>query len=103
MSDSELETIWRDRSNSKYSKSYIESVHQEILNRNLELSSTQSIPNQMEWTKVFGIGVALWAIYFGCRYWLIHAYPASSWLTYFYQDVVLTGFRLPLFIAILVL
>ena len=32
-SDSELKEIWRDKENTKYSKEFIDAVHQEILNR----------------------------------------------------------------------
>lgn len=34
ISDSELEDIWKNKTDSKYSKEFIESVHQEILKRN---------------------------------------------------------------------
>jgi hypothetical protein len=57
----------------------------------------------MKRTKAFWMGMAFWVIYMGCRYWLIHTHPATNWETYFYQDIAITGFRLPLFIAMLIL
>jgi len=103
MSDSELETIWRDRSNSKYSKAYIESVHQEILNRNLSLSSTAVLTNKSKWTKAFGMGCAFWFLYIGCRDSVVFFYPAHNAESFFYQDWLITCFRLPLFLAIIIL
>jgi membrane protease YdiL (CAAX protease family) len=103
MSDSELETIWRDRSNSKYSKAYIELVHQEILNRNLSLSSFQTSSGQSKWTRILGMGVVFWVLYMGCRAGVLFFYHAPNWERYFFQDLIITCFRFPLFVAILVL
>jgi hypothetical protein len=57
-SDSELEEIWLDKDNSKYSKTFIESVHQEILNRGLKfpINSERATKNSFvknEYSKLF--------------------------------------------------
>ncbi len=45
-SDSELEKIWRNKTNSQYSKTLIESVRQEMLNRKLSLTLSETTASE---------------------------------------------------------
>jgi len=46
ISDQELEEIWRDKNNTRYSKEYLDSVHQELLSRGVLLENKS--PEEIE-------------------------------------------------------
>lgn len=48
----------------------------------------------MSMKKAFWFGILLWLAYIGCRIWLQHMIPATTYHEFIKQDLCITGFRL---------